>query len=115
MEDAQLQEGFVAVMEIVRVLESDDRFTNLAPYGEPQLGPRGLYPTTGGTAASEAVMAMLWMMAYSDGGTSVLQIAERSGVHFRDLLAAAATLEDAGLLGADRSGAVAPDVEGAGT
>ena len=47
---------------IVEVLENDAAYLNLSPYGEPQLGKRGLYPTTGGKSASDAVMAMLWTL-----------------------------------------------------
>ena len=72
---------------------------NLAPYGEPQLGRYGLYPTTGGRSADDAVMAMLWLLACSDGTTPVLAIAERAGLSFGLLRRAAEDLEKAGLLG----------------
>jgi aminopeptidase-like protein len=49
---------------------------------EPRLGERGLYPTIGGKAASDSVMAMLWTLAYSDGEHSVLDIAEVSSLTF---------------------------------
>lgn len=97
---AELEESFTAALEVVDVLERDVRHTNLSPYGEPQLGRRGLYPTTGGRSASDAVMAMLWMLAYSDGEHSTLDIAEISGVAFADLHAAATDLREAGLLSA---------------
>jgi aminopeptidase-like protein len=52
----------------------------------------------GGQQATDAVMAMLWVLAYSDGGTSLLDIAGVAGTDFAALRAAAATLEGAGLL-----------------
>lgn len=97
--DDQLVESLDAVLEILDVLERDAAYTNLSPYGEPQLGSRGLYPTTGGRAATEAVMAMLWTLAYSDGSTGLLQIAERADLSFDALHSAAQRLCDAGLLG----------------
>ncbi|WP_269191875.1 DUF4910 domain-containing protein [Blastococcus sp. VKM Ac-2987] len=95
---SQLAESYLAVLEIVDVLENDERYENLSPHGEPQLGKRGLYPTTGGRAADEAVMAMLWALAYSDGSTSLLDIASVAGVDFAGLRRAAGHLEAAGLM-----------------
>ena len=94
--------SFLAVLEILDVLESDECYRNLSPYGEPQLGKRGLYPTTGGKQATDAVMAMLWVLAYSDGSTSLLDVAAVAGTEFASLRRAAADLESAGLLAAVR-------------
>jgi aminopeptidase-like protein len=96
--DAELEESLTALTEIVDVLEHDTTYTNLSPYGEPQLGARGLYPPMGGKSASDAVMAMLWTLGYSDGRTSLLEIAEVAGVDFAGLHAAATDLAAAGLL-----------------
>ena len=60
------------------MLETDRRYVNLAPKGEPQLGRRGLYPQVGGPAADEEQLAMLWVLNQSDGRNSLLDIAERS-------------------------------------
>ena len=95
---SELAESYLAVLEILDVLENDGRYENLSPYGEPQLGKRGLYPTTGGKQATDAVMAMLWVLAYSDGSTSLLDIAAVAGVDFAALRRAAGDLEVAGLL-----------------
>lgn len=99
--DDQLVESFHAVCDLVSVLETDACYTNLAPYGEPQLGSRGLYPAMGGKSATDAVMAMLWVLAYSDGRTGLLAIAERAQVPFERLKEAAERLTDAGLLHRD--------------
>ena len=64
------------------MLENDAAYVNLSPYGEPQLGKRGLYPTMGGKSASDAVMAMLWTLAYSDGTTTLLEVADRADLDF---------------------------------
>ncbi|WP_138735716.1 DUF4910 domain-containing protein [Modestobacter excelsi] len=95
---AEVAESYLAVLEIIDVLENDRRYENLSPHGEPQLGKRGIYPTTGGKSASDAVMAMLWVLAYADGSTSLLDTAAVAGVDFAGLRAAAGTLEAAGLL-----------------
>ena len=94
----ELAASYTAVSEIVQVLERDQRYRNLSPYGEPQLGKRGLYPTIGGKAASDAVMAMLWTLAYSDGQHSTLDIAEVSDLAFTAVDEAASKLAGAQLL-----------------
>ena len=95
---AELAESYVAVLEMIDALENDRRYRNLSPHGEPQLGKRGIYPTTGGRPATDAVMAMLWVLAYSDGSMSLLDIASVAGADFAALRGAAGTLEAAGLL-----------------
>jgi aminopeptidase-like protein len=96
----RLEEALQAVLGIIDVLESDRRFFNLAPKGEPQLGRRGLYPQVGGPAAEQEQLAMLWVLNQSDGARSLLDIAERSALPFSDLRVAAERLHAAGLLAA---------------
>jgi aminopeptidase-like protein len=98
VKDEELLSAYDAVLDILDVLENDAVYTNLSPYGEPQLGKRGLYPTMGGKSASDAVMAMLWTLAYSDGATALLEIAERADLDFAVIREAAKRLEGAGLL-----------------
>ncbi|GAA3662894.1 DUF4910 domain-containing protein [Nonomuraea antimicrobica] len=83
----------------VRVLEANRRYENLSPYGEPQLGTRGLYGSLGGRSdTKQAQMAMLWVLSYSDGSHSLLDIAERSNLPFHALAEAADALRGAGLV-----------------
>lgn len=96
----RMVEALAATLEMLAVVERDRVYRNLVPYGEPQLGKRGLYPTTGGKAASDAVMAMLWVLAYTDGEHRLLDIARLSGLGFDAVRSAATTLADAGLLAA---------------
>jgi aminopeptidase-like protein len=95
---ASLEGALGAVLEILDMLDSDRRYVNLAPKGEPQLGRRGLYPQVGGPAAEEEQLAMLWVLNQSDGRNSLLDIADRSRLPFTAISAAAARLRDAGLL-----------------
>jgi aminopeptidase-like protein len=101
---ASLEGALQAVLEILDVLESDRLYVNLAPKGEPQLGKRGLYPTVGGPAAEREQLALLWVLNQSDGSRSLLDIAQRSGLPFSDLRAAAERLHTAGLLAAAEIG-----------
>jgi aminopeptidase-like protein len=101
--EGELGEALEAVAEVVSVLEGDGAYVNLSPFGEPQLGRRGLYPTMGGRAATDAVMAMLWTLAYADGQVSLLEVAELAGLPFSAVRRAADDLEAAGLV-AEMSG-----------
>ncbi|MFI6741930.1 DUF4910 domain-containing protein [Nonomuraea sp. NPDC050451] len=83
----------------VRVLEGNRRYQNLSPYGEPQLGTRGLYGSLGGRSdTKQAQMAMLWVLSLSDGLNSLLDIAERSNLPFQAVADAAHALQNAGLV-----------------
>jgi len=99
VKDEHLLGAFEAALAIIDVLERDRPYQNLSPYGEPQLGARGLYPSVGGRAASDAVMAMLWTLAYSDGRTPLLEIADLADLDFAVLDEAAARLVEGGVLG----------------
>jgi aminopeptidase-like protein len=94
----QLEAALDSVFEILDVVETDRRYLNLSPKGEPQLGKRGLYPKMGGPGAEEEQLAMLWVLNQSDSGKSLLDIAERSGLPFASLRSSARKLVDAGLL-----------------
>jgi aminopeptidase-like protein len=96
---AQLQDSLEVCREVVAVLEGNRRYRNLSPKGEPQLGRRGLYGSIGGRSdAEERQMAMLWVLNQSDGGRSLLDVAERSGLPLALLAEVAGLLEEAGLL-----------------
>jgi aminopeptidase-like protein len=98
-----LEEALHAVLEILDVLDTDRRYLNLAPKGEPQLGKRGLYPKVGGPAAKQDQLAMLWVLNQSDGQNSLLDIADRSGIPFASLRRSALKLVEAGLLAENRA------------
>ena len=112
-----LQESIAAYESICRTLESTgarsaaagqevrgrqhDRtatFENLFPYGEPQLGRRGLYPTIGAADQKRSVEALMWVLNLSDGRHDLLSIAERSGLPVEQLWSAALAAEAKGVL-----------------
>ncbi|MBD3135450.1 DUF4910 domain-containing protein [Microbispora bryophytorum] len=81
------------------MLERNRAYVNLSPYGEPQLGRRGLYESLGGRSdTKQAQMAMLWVLNQSDGAHSLLDISERSGLPFDVVADAAQALLVAGLV-----------------
>ena len=79
-----LAEAVAACLELVDVLETNRRCHQPEPYGEPQLGRRGLYRSAGGAVATpDDERALLWVLNQSDGGASLLDIARRSGLPTR--------------------------------
>ncbi|MEU9853734.1 DUF4910 domain-containing protein [Streptomyces sp. NPDC047974] len=94
-----MEDTLAVCREAFAVLDRDRRYVNLSPYGEPQLGRRGLYDSLGGRSdAKEAQLAMLWVLSLSDGDHGLLDVAERSGLPFDAVAAAAEALRDAGLI-----------------
>jgi aminopeptidase-like protein len=88
-------------LELVEVLDSNRRYVNLSPFGEPQLGRRGLYRSAGGAVASpDDERALLWVLNQSDGSASLLDVARSSGLRYPIIRRAAERLEEAGLLAA---------------
>jgi aminopeptidase-like protein len=94
-----LADSLETVLAALSVVESDATYVNLNPYCEPQLGRRGLYRAAGGRKdESVRELALLWVLNLSDSRHSLLDIAERSGLEFAAVRAAADTLFDHELL-----------------
>lgn len=83
---------------LLDVLEGNRSYRNLSPFCEPQLGKRNLYRSTGGGSIGEEISARLWVLNFSDGEHCLLDIADRSGLPFPRIAAAANLLKDSGLL-----------------
>jgi aminopeptidase-like protein len=94
-----LGESYRVVAAAIEAIESERRYLNLAPKGEPQLGRRGLYAVVGGDKDAYARnMAMLWVLNLSDGEHSLADIADRAGTPLTVVEETAEVLEKAGLL-----------------
>lgn len=85
------------------------RYLNKVPYGEPQLGRRGLYPTLNGPMSSQfstdseqdgrqTLDRMLCLLSLADGTRTLVEIAEHVGCSVRHLEPIALHLEREGLL-----------------
>jgi aminopeptidase-like protein len=78
-----LADSLAKYLAILQVLEGNRIYRNTNPKCEPQLGKRGLYGALGGRKDNSlSEMAMLWVLNFSDGTHSLLDIAEKSGIHF---------------------------------
>jgi aminopeptidase-like protein len=94
-----LAHSLAMLQSIVAVIEGDAVYRNRNPKGEPQLGRRGLYATMGGQREADYdQMALLWVLNLADGHHSLLDIAERAGLPFARIRAAADALVGAELL-----------------
>ncbi len=93
-----LDESLDTLLEILDVLEANQRYVSLSPYGEPQLGRRGLFERMGGLGDPGAQFALLWLLASADGEHDLLSIAERSGIDLALLDSAARLLVEHDLI-----------------
>jgi aminopeptidase-like protein len=94
-----LADSLEKVLAALTVVDEDDAYVSLNPHCEPQLGRRGLYRATGGREDENAQeLALLWVLNLSDSEHSLLDIAERSGLEFELVRAAAERLRDHDLL-----------------
>ena len=98
IEHDRLVESYNVLSRILEVVDKNRTMRNLEPFGEPQLGSRGLYRALGGTEIADAQLAMLWVLNQSDGLASLLDISERSNIPFDSIAATATVLEQHGLL-----------------
>lgn len=94
-----LAETLRVLARAIDMLECNVVYTSNNPYCEPQLGKRGLYEAMGGgNDKVQRQMALLWVLNLSDGGHSLLDIAEKSNMPFGEISRAASLLEEHGLL-----------------
>jgi aminopeptidase-like protein len=93
-----LLESYAVIVKTIGAIENDAVYCNTTPKCEPQLGKRGLYRRVGGKDIAIQNMAMLWVLNFSDGAHSLLDIAERSKLPFEIVLRATRLLEAQGLL-----------------
>lgn len=98
VDDAQLNAALHLLEQVVDVIEANGDVFSLCPFGEPQLGRRGLYSPTGGSIDARSVeMAYLWVLDGADRG-DLVAVAERSGLPLASVIRAAERLRDVGLL-----------------
>jgi aminopeptidase-like protein len=84
--------------DIIRIADGNGKYLNTSPEAEPQLGKRGIYRKIGGPIPQQHLMHLLWVLNYSDGKHSLLDIAEKSKFAFSDVRKAADLLLEHELL-----------------
>jgi len=96
-----LYDSYEKYLHVITVLEQNKTYVSLNQKGEPQLGSRGLYNLVGGVRNDSDKIdetALLWVLNYSDGDNSLLDIAERSNLDFKVIEKAAYALYKNNLL-----------------
>jgi len=76
--------SYQALKKSIQCLEINETLTTTV-LGEPQLGKRGLYPTIGTKEGGKVVQNMMDFLAYCDGVSSNLEIAEKIKVPLWEL------------------------------
>jgi aminopeptidase-like protein len=94
----QLAGAWLTLLDILSLLEGNARYLSRNLKGEPQLGRRGLYRSLGGPRGSPEELALLWVLNLSDGGHTLLDVAERAGLPFDAVRRAADALRRHDLL-----------------
>lgn len=87
------------LQDCIVALENNRRYrTNYCC--EPQLGKRGLYPTISARGSTDTVRTMMDFLAYCDGDSDLVDIAERIASPVWDLYPLVAQFTEAGLIAA---------------
>ena len=91
-----IQQTIDVYEQVAKTLELNRIYVNLSPWGEPQLGKRGLFNIGD---IGYTTRDILWLLNLSDGSdTDLLDISRRSGVKLETLSLAAERCVEAGLL-----------------
>jgi aminopeptidase-like protein len=92
-----LEGAYTALKSCLEILEAN-RTWRATVLCEPQLGKRGLYPTTSTRESGITIRTMMDLLAYVDGDRDLLDIAEVINADFLECAGIAAKLEKHGLL-----------------
>lgn len=92
-----LQGSYDVMTQVIDALEMNQRY-QVQVLCEPQLGRRGLYPTTSQKGSYDKVTAMVDFIAYADGKTDLIDISNKIGIPVSELIAVIKQLNNANLI-----------------
>jgi len=82
-----MENSVLKYLEIIEVLERNEKYLNTIPNCEPQLGKRGLYPTLGSQKETRNfVEGMMWVLNLADGYNDLISISEKSKMSIKELI-----------------------------
>ena len=100
-----LGDSFSKYLESIWMFDKDEKFLNVNLKCEPQLGKRGIYRNTGIVRTDmntdeieQRELAIFWILNFSDGKNSLLDISEKSGIPFDIIVSASSNLYENKLL-----------------
>jgi aminopeptidase-like protein len=82
VKSSKLAESLELLTNIIDTIEFNQKYINLFPKCEPQLGRRGIYNSVAGNI-NDLEYAILWLLNYSDGNHDLIDIAEKSGLDLK--------------------------------
>lgn len=92
-----LEESYNIYKTIITSLENNYIYRCIQPC-EPQLGPRGLYPTESYKGSADSVKSMMDFLAYADGTHDLIEISDIINVSVSELIETAEKCLKAGVL-----------------
>jgi len=92
-----LQGAYDVMCKCIALVEGNARWRTVVA-GEPQLGRRGLYPTTSFAGSHDPVRTVVDVLAYCDGDHDVIDLAERVGAPADAVLEILHKLDAVGLI-----------------
>ena len=81
---AGFQGSYEVMTKVINALEYNALY-RIKVLGEPQLGKRGLYPTTSQKGSADKVTSLVDFIAYADGKNDLLDISNKIGVPVEEL------------------------------
>ena len=85
--------------DFVKALEINEKYENTIPFCEPQLGKRGLYPSSvNPTDSRKLIHDRMHFLSYADGTKSLIEIAELKNISVFDLESHIQPLQSTGIL-----------------
>lgn len=94
----KMKESVDFLKDIITAIENNVIWKNKYPYGEPQLGKRGLFRSLSKKSREVDEIAMWWLLNYCDGTNDLLNISNLSGLKLSSLIRVAMKLNKAGIL-----------------
>jgi aminopeptidase-like protein len=96
---AAMEEAVLLLLDMIKAIEHNRTYINTLPYGEPQLGKRGLYPTADISKNKEGfVKTMMWLLNYADGAHDLLDISTKSNIAINEFYPVVKALMEKGVI-----------------
>ena len=96
-----LDGGYWIIRRALEAIEQNKKYKAIV-YCEPQMGKRGLYPTLSTKISNEQVRLMMDFISLCDGGSSLVEIANRLNVPIWDLYELVGILKSHNLISASQ-------------